>query len=551
MSDNINLFNAALKLIRIGNPEQNDIGTTAEEFAENYANASGAEKGSSVWNEYFEQGKEEYKIINTDGKDGITQEEYNKLSYYINKITQPFKHYAEDFLSGFEGNNTYIAAIRTRVKDNSEEELSEKNDNTVPDKEESKPENNELIQSLKQTSLNTNRKSIKDKIKNIPKKPSLEINYPERKNLKMIETMSKEEIISEIQEYDTNYNVTDNTSLALLKKYLGEARMFNILNDKNSNIIDYHIGTFKQGGHGTCTILSKINGLSDETLKKIYQEFPEGSGNYKVTFPQDYGNKNQEPVIITKEELESGEIKIQGPDGKDYLLNDFTQGDKDVMLLEMAFMKRFGTYISLNGADVKLVEEIFTFPEDKSKRVLPENERTVESYKISEEKIIQALKEGNHPIVAITNVSRLPADFSYQDTIEAKDKNGDIVSAHWDMLNKGEECIARLNLKKVLGPNSPLYSKIDDMPVGEFMDLANKFVGAEFNDGSSGNTTNLFGFIGAVVLSNGAVISENHALSIVDYDTESKTVIIANPNENSHLIRIPLEVMEKFFEISV
>ena len=77
MSENINFFNAALKLLRVGNSESNDIGTTADEFAENYSNASGAEKGSSVWNEYFEQGKEEYKIINTDGKDGITQEEYN------------------------------------------------------------------------------------------------------------------------------------------------------------------------------------------------------------------------------------------------------------------------------------------------------------------------------------------------------------------------------------------------------------------------------------------------------------------------------------------
>ena len=118
--------------------------------------------------------------------------------------------------------------------------------------------------------------------------------------------------------------------------------------------------------------------LSDETLKRIYQESPKGSGNYKITFPLDYGNQNKEPVIITKEELENGEIKIKGPDGKDYLLNNFTQGDKDVMLLEMAFMKRFGTYISIYGADEKMIEEIFTFPEDKEKRVLPESERTAE-----------------------------------------------------------------------------------------------------------------------------------------------------------------------------
>ena len=85
-----------------------------------------------------------------------------------------------------------------------------------------------------------------------------------------------------------------------------------------------------------------------------------------------YVNFCKATPIITKEELENGEIKIKGPDGKDYLLNNFTQDDKDGMLLEMAFMKRFGTYISIYGADEKMIEEIFTFPEDKEKRILPE-----------------------------------------------------------------------------------------------------------------------------------------------------------------------------------
>lgn len=546
MSENINLFNAALKLIRVGNSDQNDIGTTAEEFAENYANASGAEKGSSIWNEYFEQGKEEYNIINTDGKDGITQEEYNKLSYYINKITQPFQHFAEDFLSRFEGNNQYIASIRTKITEDSDIPSSKEDDKTPPkESEEQEKDKNKLKQELLT-------KSNAAKTKNLQNKPSLEINYPERKNLKTVQTMTREEIISELQEYDTNYSVTDDTSLALLKKYLEEARRFNILNDKNSNVVDYHIGTFAQGGHGTCTVLSKINGLSDETLNRIYQESPKGSGNYKITFPLDYGNQNKEPVIITKEELENGEIKIKGPDGKDYLLNNFTQGDKDVMLLEMAFMKRFGTYISIYGADVKMIEEIFTFPEDKEKRVLPESERTAESYQISEEKIIQSLKEGNHPIVAIFNVSRLPADFSYQDTIELDDGNGNIISAHWEMANKSEEKIARLNLKKVLGPNSPLYSKIDDMPIGEFMDLANKFVAAEIKEENSDSLAQgSFGFIGSIVMSDGTSVVENHALSIIDYDVDSKMVTLANPNDNNYSISIPLAIMEKFFEISV
>jgi hypothetical protein len=333
----------------------------------------------------------------------------------------------------------------------------------------------------------------------------------------------------------------------ILRKYLQEAREFNIKNDENSNIVDYHIGTFAQGSHGTCTLLSKINGLDKNTLKDIYQEVPEGSGNYIVTFPPDYGNE-EKAVTVTKEELESGEIKIKDNDGKEYKLNDFSKGDKDAMLLEMAFMKRFGTWISLYGADIKMIEEIFTFQEEKEKRVLPEEQRTVESYKVSEDKIIQALNDINHPIIAVQSVTRLPADFSYQNMVEITDKDGDIISAHWGFATKSDELDARTNLKILLGKESPLYSQIDNMPVGEFMDLANKFVGGKSSDSDDEYG---YGFIGAIILSNGVSVIENHALSIVDYNPETKMVMLSNPNSNSASIQIPLAILERFFEISV
>ena len=545
MSENINFFNAAIKLLRVENIEKADLGTTENEFAENYANASGAAKGSSVWNDYFEEGKKEYKIINSDGKDGITQEEFNKVKFYINKISQPFKHLAEDFLSGFDGDNKYISEIRTRVtQDNSK--IPEKFDENIPQDNANVQQMTEE-QKAKLKELLLNKKTRKTKIQNVQEKPILETNHSERKNLKMIETMTREEIVSELLEYDKNYKVKDETDTEVLKKYLQEAREYNIKNDQNSNAVDYHIGTFAQGTHGTCTLLSKINCLSEDILRKIYQEVPAGSGNYQVTFPLDFGNENK-TVTITKEELETGEISIKDDTGKEYTLNDFSHGDKDVALLEMAFMKRFGTRISLNGADIKMIEEIFTFPEDKEKRVTPEEQRTVESYQITEDKIIQALNDGNHPIVGVQLASRLPADFSYQDVVEVTDNNGNTISAHWGFANESNESDARKNLKRLLGHNSPLYSQIDSMPVGKFMDLANKFVGGKSSDCDNEYG---YGFIGAIILSNGVSVIENHALSIVDYNPETKTVMLANPNYNSASVPIPLAIMEKFFEISV
>lgn len=549
MSENIKLFNEAIKLLRISNPEKGDLGTTESEFAENYANASGAEKGSSIWNNYFEEGKEEYKIVNSDGQDGITKEEYNKVKFYIYKISHPFNHLAEDFLSGFDGNNKYIAEIRTRCSENELEKINQEKDkdNKIQENANVQEMTEEQKSKYKELLLNKNKKIMNTRKDNTQEKPSLEVNYPEHKNLKMIVTMTREEIISELLQYDKDYIIKDETDMDILRKYLQEAREFNIKNDENSNIVDYHIGTFAQGSHGTCTLLSKINGLDKNTLKDIYQEVPEGSGNYIVTFPLDYGNE-EKAVTVTKEELESGEIKIKDNDGKEYKLNDFSKGDKDAMLLEMAFMKRFGTWISLYGADIKMIEEIFTFPEEKEKRVLPEEQRTVESYKISEDKIVQALNDGNHPIIAVQSVTRLPADFLYQNMVEVTDKDGNIISAHWGFAAKSDELDARTNLKILLGKESPLYSQIDNMPVGEFMDLANKFVGGKSSDSDDEYG---YGFIGAIILSNGVSVIENHALSIVDYNPETKMVMLSNPNSNSATIQIPLAILERFFEISV
>jgi len=543
MAENINFFNYALKLLRIENKENDDIGTTEKEFAENYANASGAEKGSSVWQQYFEEGKKEYDIINSDGKEGITQEEYNKLKFYIEKISQPFKHFAEDFLSGFDGNNKYISSIRTKGEKIKTEGDPKEQDIKADDNCNVQEMSEEQKKKIKEQFLNKKKTYNIEKMQNIQAKPNFEVGAPEQKDLKMIETMSKEEIIEELQRYDSNFKVEETTTLEVLRKFLQEARSFNIKNDSQSDVIDYHVGTFMQGGHGTCTVLSKINGLSDEALKKIYQEEPEGSGNYRVTFPLDYGNE-EKSIIITKEELEKGEITIEGK-----LLSGFSEGDKDVTLLEMAFMKRFGTYISIQGADIKMIEEIFTFPEDKEKRVLPEEQRGVESYHITEDKIIKALNENNHPIVGVILASRLPADFSYQDSVEVKTKDGQIFSASWGFASPSDEQSARTGLKRLLGEDSPIYSQIDDMPAGEFMDLANKFVGAKYKDAK--DDTQRYGFMGSIILSNGASISENHALSIVDYNPETKTVMLSNPNYNSAQIPIPLEIMEKFFEISV
>ncbi len=163
-------------------------------------------------------------------------------------------------------------------------------------------------------------------------KPNL--TFEETKGLKAPEYMSEEEIKKEYESYGLEPQGTQ-----LLNKIRQEKNRI----DENSDVIDWHIGTFNQEEFSTCTILANINLLSDEDLKQYYKEKQDKKGNiyYEVNFPIDNGKKS---VKITEEELNSKTLKYKNDE-----IIGFSTGDKDALLLEMAYVKRFGTKILHNG----------------------------------------------------------------------------------------------------------------------------------------------------------------------------------------------------------
>ena len=149
-----------------------------------------------------------------------------------------------------------------------------------------------------------------------------------------LKNMSKEEIQKEYESYELKPRG---------REFIHQIRQEKNKMDENSNIVDWHIGTFNQGEFGTCTILANINLLTDEDLKQYYKKKQDKKGNiyYEVKFPIDNGKK---PIKITEEELNSKTLKYKNDE-----IIGFSTGDKDALLLEMAYVKRFGTKILHNG----------------------------------------------------------------------------------------------------------------------------------------------------------------------------------------------------------
>lgn len=156
----------------------------------------------------------------------------------------------------------------------------------------------------------------------------------ETKGLKDPKNMSKEEIQKEYESYELKPRG---------REFIHQIRQEKNKMDENSNIVDWHIGTFNQEEFSTCTILANINLLTDEDLKQYYKKKQDKKGNiyYEVNFPIDNGKKS---VKITEEELNSKTLKYKNDE-----IIGFSTGDKDALLLEMAYVKRFGTKILHNG----------------------------------------------------------------------------------------------------------------------------------------------------------------------------------------------------------
>ena len=172
--------------------------------------------------------------------------------------------------------------------------------------------------------------------------------FEEKKDFKHPSQMSEDEIQNELKNFSWTEDDYD----------LSELRRTRNLLDKNSKVIDWHVGTFNQGTFGTCTILATVNGMPDEDLKKLYAQKSDKEGNiyYEVNFPQDNGKK---PIKVTQEELENHAIKYKR---KEFF--GFSPGDADVSLIEMAYVKRYGSDILFSGEQPAIVLQRITGNKD-------------------------------------------------------------------------------------------------------------------------------------------------------------------------------------------
>lgn len=171
----------------------------------------------------------------------------------------------------------------------------------------------------------------------------------EKKDFKHPRQMSEEEIQEELKPYG---------ALPKDDVILSELRSTRNIYDKNSDVIDWHVGTFNQGTFGTCAILAIANSLSDEDLKKLYAKKQDKDGNiyYEVNFPEDNGKK---PIKVTQEEIDNYAMKYKKNE-----FAGFSNGDADIRLLEMAYVKRFGKDILFSGEQPDIVMQRITGNKD-------------------------------------------------------------------------------------------------------------------------------------------------------------------------------------------
>lgn len=170
-------------------------------------------------------------------------------------------------------------------------------------------------------------------------------NLPEEHHLKDMSQMSKDEIYAELQDYGIS---TENLPERKAKKLLEDARKERILQDIGSDKVDGHIGTYSQGESLYCTVLAQLDTMSDEEVAKMYNKEPKVDSNGRKYWEVQF-NDEDEKVIITEDELNDKTIIVE-ENGVQREVADFPDGDKDVTLLTMAFVKRFGTNITDNGA---------------------------------------------------------------------------------------------------------------------------------------------------------------------------------------------------------
>ena len=323
----------------------------------------------------------------------------------------------------------------------------------------------------------------------------------EVKTLKDINLMTMEEMLSELQSY--GYENQDNLSERKIKNILAKLRTERTKYDENSYIVDGHIGTYTQGKSYYCSLLAKLDSMDDKQIKDLFV-FDEGcdfdnpmlddNGEkyWKIKFPVDIGTEDF--VIITEKELQNRAVTVL-ENGNEREVADFPEGDEDVILLTMAYVKRFGTNITDNGAWLFETQKNFTKPDELT-------------------------EIDNQHLEDLEDFSRITENYALnllnKDELERKGISTDSSSADLSWLSPEQ----RFNMVELWG---------------SFV-LSNGIKGCY---GKSG-----------ILLSDGTKITGFHALSIRGYDEERKEIIISgNDFNNLTETRIPIE-LAKFLEIS-
>lgn len=313
----------------------------------------------------------------------------------------------------------------------------------------------------------------------------------EVKNLKDVSQMSKEEVLVELQEY--GINIDTNNELKLRSELLA-ARENRFINDEHSNEIDGHIGTYVQGKSMYCTILSKLDTMSDEQIKSMITHKTNENGEkiYIITFPIDENTNNS--VEVTEAELLSNQITIT-ENNTPRIINDFPRGDLDVTLLTMAYVKRFGSNITDNGA--------WIFQTNNNFRTSEESQLYDNQY--LEDMSIEELQQ--HSTICLLNLDEIQNKGIETHPLQNEDLS-------W-IENKTYNIMARISEGCIITLSDGIKACISKH---------------------------------GIFLSNGTKISPGHAMAIRGYDESTKELIISgNEFNNATETRIPIELL-RFME---
>ena len=318
----------------------------------------------------------------------------------------------------------------------------------------------------------------------------------EEHHLKDISQMTKEEMIAELESYGIN---AENMKDVKIKRTLESAREERIKHDISSDEVDGHIGTYSQGKSLYCTVLAQLDTLSDKEVTELFTHDPrepkidsDGKKYWEVKFPCD--DNNDKTVIITEDELNDKTIVVE-ENGTMREVADFPEGDKDVTLLTMAFVKRFGTHITDNGAWAFQSKNKFV---PSSESIYMDNQH-LEDFTIDDFKNMPA-----HSQISLLNREELAR--------KGIDTSGENIDLSW-------------------------------LPPKERLSVLEPWASFELSNGVKG----CIGKAG-IQLSNGTKIVGFHALSVRGFDEETNELIVSQ-NEFGNLsdLRIPIE-LAKFLE---